>query len=266
MRAILIISLAVGLAMLTSASVRQSYKYRKVTNNAFQENEKLRYRVTWGIADAGELDMTVSKHPYKIQGREALHVKAIGKTLGAFSLFYKVYDVYESYVDQEALLPLKFKRDVNEGGYEIKQEYDFYHNNKVVYNKGKRFVVPENIQDMVSGFYYARLLNLENAKVGDTFTFSIFLDNTIYPLKIKYLGKETIKVRKGKFDCLKFAPLVEKGRYFKSEQDVQFWVSDDANKVPILVKAKIPVGWIKMHLVEWSGLKHELKKSEAKKS
>ena len=209
--------------------------------------------------------MTVRKHPYKINGRNALHVKAVGRTLGAFSLFYKVYDVYESYVDEQAMLPLKFKRDVNEGGYEIKQQYDFYHQHKVVYNKGKRVVVPENVQDMVSAFYYARLLNLENAKIGDVFKFSVFLDNTIYPLKIKYLGKETIRVRKGKFDCLKFAPLVEKGRYFKSEQDVQFWVSDDENKVPILVKAKIPVGWIKMHLVEWSGLKHELVKSTKKK-
>lgn len=266
MRAILIISFLLGLGLLTTSAVRQKYKYRKVTNNAFQANEKLRYRVTWGIADAGEVRMTVSKHPYKIKGRNALHVKAVGETLGAFKLFYKVYDVYESYVDQEAMVPLKFKRDVYEGGYEIKQEYDFYHNNKVVYHKGKRFVVPENIQDMVSAFYYARLLNLENAKVGQTFKFSVFLDNTIYPLKIKYLGKETIRVRKGKFDCLKFAPLVEKGRYFTSEQDVQFWVSDDANKIPILVKAKIPVGWIKMHLVEWSGLKHELVKSTKKKS
>ena len=265
MKTLLIISIMLGVALLTSSTVRQKYEYRKVENTAFQANESLRYRVTWGIADAGEVKMTVAKHPYKINGRSALHVKAVGRTLGAFSLFYKVYDVYESYVDEQAMLPLKFKRDVYEGGYEIKQQYDFYHNNKVVYHKGKRFVVPENIQDMVSAFYYARLLNLEDAKVGDTFKFSIFLDNTIYPMKIKYLGKETIKVRKGKFDCLKFAPLVEKGRYFTSEQDVSFWVSDDANKIPILVKAKIPVGWIKMHLVEWSGLKHELKKSTNKK-
>jgi hypothetical protein len=258
MKTILILSLFVSVLM--SSTIRQKYKYRKVENTAFHANEKLRYRVTYGFVDAGEATLEVAKHPYKINGREALHIKAVGRTLGAFNLFYKVHDVYETYLDEEAIVPLKFKRDVNEGGYEIKQEYNFYHNNKVVYNKGKRFVVPENIQDMISAFYYARLLNLENAKVGQIFKFSIFLDNTIYPLKIKYLGKETIRVRKGKFNCLKFVPIMEKGRYFKSEQDVQFWVSDDANKVPVLVKAKIPVGTVKMHLVEWSGLGTELVK------
>jgi hypothetical protein len=53
--------------------------------------------------------------------------------------------------------------------------------------------------------------------------------------------------------------VVQTGRYFKSEDDVNFWVTNDANKIPILVKAKIPVGVVKMHLVEWSGLKNELK-------
>lgn len=246
--------------LLSVSSDQLGCKYRKIQNNAFQADEKLRYRVTYGIMDAGEAVLEVNKHPYKIHGREALHLKAVGRTLGAFNMFYKVHDVYESYIDKEAILPLKFKRDVYEGGYEIDQEYNFYHNNKVVYHKGKRFTVPENIQDMISAFYYARLLNLEDAKPGKIFKFSIFLDNTIYPLKIKYLGKETVKVRKGKFQCLKFVPIMEKGRYFKSEQDVQFWVSDDANKVPILVKAKIPVGTVKMHLVEWEGLKTDLVK------
>jgi hypothetical protein len=52
--------------------------------------------------------------------------------------------------------------------------------------------------------------------------------------------------------------LVQSGRYFKSEEDVQFWVTADKNKIPILVKAKIPVGSIKIHLVGWAGLKNKL--------
>ena len=44
----------------------------------------------------------------------------------------------------------------------------------------------------------------------------------------------------------------------KSEDDVNFWITNDDNKIPVLVKAKIPVGIVKMHLVEWSGLKNEL--------
>jgi len=41
---------------------------------------------------------------------------------------------------------------------------------------------------------------------------------------------------------------------------LKFWVTDDKNRIPVLVKAKIPVGTIKMHLVEWEGLVGEIAK------
>ena len=84
------------------------------------------------------------------------------------------------------------------------------------------------------------------------------MDDEIFDLEIKYVGDEEIKIRKGKFKVHKFVPVVQTGRYFETEEDVQFWVTADKNRIPVLVKAKIPVGTVKMHLVEWSGLKNEL--------
>ena len=95
-------------------------------------------------------------------------------------------------------------------------------------------------------------------KVGQVFAFQCFMDDEVWPLKVKYVGDETIRIRKGKFKVHKFVPVVQTGRYFKSEEDVSFWVTADDNKIPILVKAKIPVGTIKMHLVEWENLKNPL--------
>ena len=77
-------------------------------------------------------------------------------------------------------------------------------------------------------------------------------------MKIKYVGKETINLRKGKFNCLKFNPVVQEGRVFKSDEDLEVWITDDKNKIPVLAKAKIKVGSIKMQLVEWDGLSHTL--------
>ena len=114
------------------------------------------------------------------------------------------------------------------------------------------------VQDMISSFYKARTLDFGNMKVGQTFEFKTFMDDEIYNLKIKYVGDEEIRIRKGKFKTHKFVPVVQTGRYFESEEDVQFWVTADKNKIPLLVKAQIPVGTVKMHLVEWSGLKSDL--------
>ena len=233
-------------------------RYPDVKNSAFKVGEILRYRVTYGFMDAGEAVMEVKSTTRKGGNRPLYHVVGTGRTLGGFNAFYKVRDTYESYIDQKSIMPWYFKRDVNEGGYKIKQDYTFKQNQYKVYNGQDYFKTPMGIQDMVSSFYKARTLDFRALKPGRTFQFKCFMDNEIYLLKIKYVGDETVRIRKGKFKCHKFVPVVQTGRYFKNEDDVQFWVTADANKIPLLIKAKIPVGTVKMHLVEWNGLKNEL--------
>lgn len=237
-----------------------SVSYPTAKNQTFQTGEKLRYRVTYGVMDAGEAVLEVKSTAKKPQGRELVHVVATGKTLGGFNAIYKVNDVYESYIDKKGAFPWEFNRDVNEGGYVIKQNYVFNQHKQQVKTEKGDINVPIGIQDMISSFYHARTLDFKSLKVGDIVEFKCFMDGEIWPLKIKYVGKDDITIRKGKFKCLKFVPVVQKGRYFKSEEDVNFWVTDDDNKIPIYVKAKIPVGVVKLHLVEWEGLRNPISK------
>lgn len=230
-----------------------------VSNSAFQAGEKLRYRVSYGFVDAGEAVLEVKTTTKKGTGnRELIHVKGIGQTLGGFNSVYKVNDVYESYLDKKGLFPWLFVRRVNEGGYKIAQDYAFKQDKLKVNNGKKDFTAPLAVQDMISSFYYARTINFSNARPGQIYEFKCFMDDEIWPMKIKYVGKETISIRKGKFRCMKFVPVVQKGRVFKKDDDVSVWITDDGNHIPILAKANIAVGAIKLHLVEWSGLKHEL--------
>jgi hypothetical protein len=241
-------------------------QYRKINNTAFKVGEELRYRLHYGFVDAGEAILKVNHCDKKINGRSIIHVEGVGRTISGFDWFYKVRDRYESYIDAEALFPWLFVRRCNEGGYIINQDYTFLqHKNKVDNGEGKHFETPEMVQDMLSSFYYARTLNFDNAKPGDIYTIPIFYDNTNFPLKIKFLGKETISLRMGKFHCLKFCPVVEKGRIFKSEEDMQVWISDDQNKIPLLAKSKILVGSIKMEVVEYKNLAAPIAKVEKKK-
>ncbi len=235
--------------------------YRKVNNTAFQPGEKLTYRLSYGILDAGEAVLSVEESNKSIQGRKVWRVRGVGRTISAFEWFYKVNDVYESHMDAEGMFPWLFIRRVNEGGYKINQDYTFYQHKKVVDNgEGKKFKVPAMVQDMLSSFYYARTIDYSNAKIGDVFTVNIFLDNELYPTKIKFKGKETVKIKEGKFRCLKFVPVVQEGRVFNSEEDLTVWITDDANRIPILAKAKIKVGSLKMHLVSWENLKNSMAK------
>ncbi len=228
---------------------------RKIENQAFKAGEELRYRLHYGFIDAGEAVLKVNTSEKTINGRELLHLEGVGRSLSAFDWFFKVRDRYESYIDSEGVFPWLFIRRVHEGGFEINQDYSFIqHKNKVDNGKGETFEVPMGVQDMISAFYYARTLDFENARKGDIFTIPMFYDNTNFPLRIKYMGKDDVSLRMGKFRCLKFVPVVEKGRIFKSEEDMTVWITDDQNKIPILAKAKILVGSIKMEVVEYKNL------------
>lgn len=233
--------------------------FKKVENSAFKPGEKLIYRLSYGIFDAGEATLTVDETDKEVRGRKLWRVRGIGKTISAFEWFYKVNDRYESYMDAEGLFPWMFVRRVNEGGYTINQDYTFYqHQNKVDNGEGKKFDVPNMVQDMISSFYYARTLEYDKAKKGDTFLVNIFLDDELYPTQIRYLGKEIIKTRTGKYRCHKFAPVVQEGRVFNSEEDLTVWITDDGNKIPIMARANLKVGSMKMHLVEWAGLANSM--------
>jgi hypothetical protein len=232
-----------------------SMGYRSATNNAFQAGESVEYLIHYGFIDAGIARLSVQESPYKFGDREAYHVVGTGHSLGSFDWFFKVRDHYETYIDKQGIFPYRFIRNCDEGGYKINQDYTFHPDRRAYKDhKGDGYITPDFVQDMLSSYYYARTLDYSNAKKGDVFTIMTLVDDEIYPLKMKYMGKETIEVDAGKFRCLKFAPVVQKGRVFKKEEDLSVWITDDANHLPILVKAKILVGSVKMELQKYSGL------------
>ena len=230
-------------------------------NNAFAPGEYLRFRLHYGIIDAGEAELTVKDAPRSFFGRPAYHIVGTGQTLGAFNWFFKVRDRYETYLDANGVFPWVFIRNIEEGSYTKHQTYRFFqHKAAVQTHKGETFSILPFSQDMLSSFYYARTLDFTHAKVGDVFTIPAFVDDEKYPVKIKFMGREELKSRTGTYRCLKFVPVVQEGRIFEEEEDLTVWISDDKNKVPILAKAKVLVGSIKMELVEYANLVNPIAK------
>lgn len=235
---------------------------RKITNDAFKRGEIISYNVHYGFIDAGLAVIQVKEENKLIAGRSTYHIIGTGVSTGSFDWFFKVRDQFETYIDEDALIPWIFIRRTNEGGYIISQNYVFNHYKKTVDADGTNYTIPENCQDMLSAFYAARNLDFSNAKKGDVFSLNSFLDKEIWPVKIKFIGKETIKIGLGKFRCMKFHPVVQKGRVFKSEDDLTVWITDDKNKIPVRAQAKILVGSIKMDLNSYSGLANPISKIE----
>ncbi len=224
-------------------------------NEAFKEGEVLSYRLHYGVMDAGVILMEVKPEVIEVAGRKVYHIVGNGYTKGTFDWFFKVRDRYETFIDKDAMLPWMFVRRCDEGGYIINQDYTFNHyTNKVDIGAGEKIDIPSGTQDMISAFYSARNLDLTNAKIGDVFTINSIVDKEIWPLKIRYVGKEAITCDIGKFNCVKFRPIVQKGRIFKHEDDLNVWLTDDKNHVPLRAQAKLLVGSIKLDIVSVKNL------------
>ena len=236
---------------------------RKIENHAFQAGEKLTYRLHYGLINAGTATLQIEKGTQQINHHEVLHIIGSGQTNSSFDWMYKIRDKYESYIDVDGVFPWLFVRNVDEGGFIIHQQYSFLqHQQTVETNDGKKFTTPTAVQDMVSSFYYARTLNFTKAKVGDVYTIQSFVDNQVWPLKIKFAGREVLKINGQKFKSLIFHPVVQTGRMFKSEEDVTVWVSDDENKIPLLAEGKVFIGSIKMEMTHYEGLANPMAKVE----
>lgn len=244
-----------------SAADLQQQRFCGIKNTAFQSGEQVTMRVyysTLGIyAAAGEANFTVNLT--RFNGKPAYHCVGTGKTYSFFDNFYRVRDRYESYIDTATMLPMKFIRNVDEGGYK------FYNN--VTFNQQAQNAVSTNgvfkttpcIQDVISAVYYARNIDFNKYKKGDKIPFDMFLDDEIYNMYMRYEGKETVKTRYGRFRAIKFKPLLIKGNIFEGGEKMTVWVSDDDNRLLLRAESPIAVGSIKVDMMGYRNLRHPLK-------
>ena len=234
-------------------------------NSAFNVGEWLKFRMHYGFLNASYATLQVNSAT--INEKPVYHVVGHGETTGVASWFFKVDDTYESYFDKNDGKPYRFVRKINEGGYTKDIEINFdYKQSKAELNDKKNkkklnFTLQDNIQDLISAFYFLRNnYKTEDLEVGKAITLKMLYDDDgVFNFKLKYLGKEVVNTKYGKVECLKFRPLVQSGRVFKEQESLSLWVSNDENRIPIRIKADLAVGAIKADIDGYNGLKHQFK-------
>lgn len=232
-------------------------------NFTYQNGEFLKYRVSYSIFSAAYATLRVSEEMY--QNKPHFRVVGQGKSSGALSLFCKIEDRYETFIDKETGKPSKFIRKISECGHtkDIEQQFDFEKKEVLVINKEdkKRSLhkITDSIQDLISAFYKLRSYNTNLLKNGEFISLDIFLDEQIYPFKLKILNRETVKTKFGKIKAIKIAPYVQNGRIFKAQESVTAWISDSPSHVPLLIEAELRVGTLKVSLDQYENLKFPIK-------
>lgn len=232
--------------------------------DAYGVGEFFKFRIHYGIVNAGYATLEVKDAT--INNKKTFHVVGRGYTTGMSRFFFKVDDLYESYIDRETKNPYRFVRKIDEGGYTKNQEGFFNQSvNKVVvkdykHKTEKTLYIPKNTQDILSTFYYLRNHpNIDKLKIGESVAIDMFFDDETTKFKLKFIGREDITTKFGVVPSMIFRPLVQSGRVFKEQESLTVWISDDDNKVPLRIKASLAIGSIKADIDAYKGLKKPFK-------
>lgn len=245
------------LTSLAFVNAQDKREFRKISNKAYKVGEKLTFDVKYGFVTAGIGVMEIPKIK-KISGREAYWINFQVNTVPSFDWMFKVRDKYETYIDVEGLFPWRFEQHIREGNYS--RDFSAFFDQR----KGKakttegEFVIPKYVNDILSAFYLARTFDYSKLKVNERIKLQNFYKDKTYDLDVRYLGKETIEVPAGKFDCIVIEPLVKEGGLFKSEGSIVVYLTNDEVKMPVRVKTKVVIGSIDADLSKFEGVSGKL--------
>lgn len=231
-----------------------AFRPRFVENHAFGPGERLVFSVEYGIVKAGTATMEVTG-PEQYRGHSAYRVTATARSSSAFSSFFRVEDINEALLDIYQLHTLWFAKDLNEGDYSHSEEVLFHqeqgyahypdaNDSSLVYSE-----MPPHALDVLGSLYYVRTLPLE---VGREYEIYTHTDNDNYPLVVKVLERERIRVPAGEFQCIKVQPVLRSEAIFDQQGELFVWLTDDERHMPVLMRSAIVIGEIACLLREYS--------------
>lgn len=239
-------------------------------NEVFNLGEELTFKITLLGFNVGQMVTKVDKTHHKLLGKQCYKVDGLANTSDWISWVSKVNDTWTGYMDTTHFLTRASSRNIREGRYK-KDEWVTYDQElkkasvQVVdkktgkYKEAKHYDMPQNATDLVGGFMYLRFLDYDKAKKGDTLRINGFFEDAGYTLKIIYKGKDFVKTKVGKIPCHLLAPVMPNNSLFDGKNSISIWISDDKNKIPVKISAKMFIGHAGIELTNFKGLKNSLK-------
>ncbi len=190
-----------------------------------------------------------------------LHLSCQAATYSKWDSFFKIRDVYESYVNPTTLMPSLYKRSISEGGFMKTEKYIF--KGTGVTSTSKKMKKPEktttfsiggSTQDVVSMIYKLRTMDFAIMKSGQTKSMMVVFDEKQIPVTVKYMGKEIVSAGNlGSKECYKLSVAANTKALRGTDKNL-IWLTTDVKKIPVIIKFSIKVGVGQLSLSNASGI------------
>ncbi len=210
-----------------------------------QEGEILTYNVSWSnIFTAGIAVLKVENEALP-EGRSALSFIITGHSTGVVDSLFHVHDAARSVFDPRIAQTLSFNIQEIYGKKQRRRELTFDPEHRLVISKlnddaPETFPVPKNVVDPLSALYVIRMM--DDLTIGKSTVISVFENNKNWAVEIQILGREKVKTPVGEFNTIKLRTYPRYEGVFLNKGVVFLWLSDDDQKIPVLIKSSLKVG------------------------
>jgi Protein of unknown function (DUF3108) len=214
--------------------------------------QTLRYQAEWRYWIAGIATLRLER-----SGSQE-HLAGTADSSGVVALLYRVQDRFNSYFDAKTLCSSKLIKHTEEGSHrrDTQITYDYTRRKAVLEernfkdNQQKRTEndIPGCVTDVLSGILYVGSLPLlQNA----TYSFPLNDGGKTVVVQAHVEGKEQVKTPAGTFQTVRVGPEGDYG-ILKDRGRIWIWYSDDAQHLPVQMRAKLFWGTLTVQLTSIS--------------
>ncbi len=218
---------------------------------AFGSGERLEYELSWGGIKAGTAVLEVPERLW-VGDRAVYKLVSTARSNRFVSLFHKVDDRIESLMDAEGMYSHRITVRQREGNRKRDKEMWFDQENHTVRvikeGRNEQFSIPPRVQDALTVLYYFR--SVPNVPIGGSVFVDVHEDGKNWQLEIRVEGRERLETPVGTYDTIKTKAAVRYEGIFLDRGDMNIWFTDDARRVPLLMRSKIKIGHISAVLVK----------------
>lgn len=269
-RVFLLMLLAIRFVPLSAEGDCVPVKARAFDDVAFIPGEEMNFKIHYRLgpinSDIGTASVTLDT--VNAGGTAAFHCRVTGSTTKFYDRFFRVREDFNSWFSCDGLVPIRFTRDTHEGRYDATNDYSYFWNASEPYidasvyssSRGQRTMklpLKPCTFDLPSLFFFARNIDMTKVEKDVKYPMTFAIDDDIYDVYFIFRGRETVKVKGlGTVKCMKFAAKLLEGEVFNGDQDLEIYISDDLNRLPVLFGAPIRVGDVEGRMVSYKGLKY----------
>jgi hypothetical protein len=243
--ALLLLAPALQVGRVTAQTVRDTVSSPRPRPWSFGVGERLDYDVRFGGVRVGTGYIEVDGFQ-DVRGRDTYHT--VFRVQGG-TLFFKVDDRFDSWIDASSLSSLRFKQDQNEGGRDRERLYEIFPERAVYTDEaGKESPSVSEPLDEGSFLYFVRSLPLE---VGREYEFHRYFKPDRNPVRIKVLRRDRVKVPAGTFDAVVLQPVIKTRGLFSEDGHAEIWISDDPRRLLLQMRTRFAGFRLSLHLTSY---------------